>query len=104
MNTTQAQPTRRLSLPLAAAVIVTATGFAAQPAAPSVPVDPRSIAVMAFANLSADAGNEYFADGIAEELLNVLAKVDGLKVASRTSAFSFKGDRKSTRLNSSHRT
>ena len=50
-----------------------------------------SIAVLPFANLSTDAANEHFADGLAEELLNVLAKVPGLRVASRTSAFSFKG-------------
>jgi adenylate cyclase len=52
-----------------------------------------SIAVLAFANLSDDAGNEHFADGLAEELLNVLAKIPGLRVASRTSAFSFKGQK-----------
>lgn len=49
-----------------------------------------SIAVLSFVNMSADADNEYFADGISEELLNVLAGVAGLRVASRTSAFSFK--------------
>jgi adenylate cyclase len=58
--------------------------------AASDPTQP-SIAVLAFANLSDDAGNEHFADGLAEELLNVLAKIPGLRVASRTSAFSFKG-------------
>ncbi len=56
---------------------------------PSVPFS--SIAVLPFANLSPDPENEYFADGISEELLNVLSRIDGLKVASRTSAFSFKG-------------
>jgi adenylate cyclase len=50
-----------------------------------------SIAVLPFANMSSDADNQYFADGIAEELLNVLAGIDGLKVASRTSSFTFKG-------------
>ena len=53
--------------------------------------DQNSIAVLPFLNMSADPGNEFFADGISEELLNILAGVDGLKVASRTSAFSFKG-------------
>ena len=52
---------------------------------------PPSIAVLPFANLSDDASNEHFADGLAEELLNVLAKIPGVRVASRTSAFSFKG-------------
>lgn len=51
----------------------------------------NSIAVLPFANISADPENEYFCDGLAEELLNVLAKMDDLKVAARTSAFFFKG-------------
>ncbi|MEP7038471.1 MAG: protein kinase, partial [Acidobacteriota bacterium] len=50
----------------------------------------NSIAVLPFANMSADAENEYFCDGLAEELLNALAKIKNLKVAARTSAFSFK--------------
>ena len=57
------------------------------------PIDYRepSIAVLPFVNMSDDATNEYFADGVAEELLNVLSKIGGLRVASHTSAFSFKG-------------
>jgi len=51
----------------------------------------KSIAVLAFVNMSADADNEYFSDGISEELLNVLVKVSTLRVASRTSAFAYKG-------------
>jgi TolB-like protein len=50
-----------------------------------------SVAVLAFENMSADADNEYFADGISEEILNLLADVRALSVASRTSAFAFKG-------------
>jgi TolB-like protein len=50
-----------------------------------------SIAVLPFADLSAERDQEYFADGLAEELLNVLAQLPGLRVAARTSAFSFKG-------------
>ncbi len=50
----------------------------------------KSIAVLPFVNMSADADNEYFSDGLSEELLNMLAKVDGLKVAARTSSFKFK--------------
>ena len=53
--------------------------------------DPRSLAVLPFVNMSGDAENEYFSDGLTEELLNVLAQVDGLRVAARTSSFRFKG-------------
>ena len=53
--------------------------------------DASSIAVLPFVNLSRDEENEYFADGLAEELLNVLAKIPGLRVAGRSSAFKFKG-------------
>lgn len=51
----------------------------------------NSIAVLPFTNMSSDEENEYFCDGLAEELLNALAKIEDLKVAARTSAFSFKG-------------
>src|SRR5437762_6137441 len=54
-------------------------------------VNAKSVAVLAFANLSDDKGSEYFSDGISEELLTVLQKIPGLHVAARTSAFSFKG-------------
>ena len=50
-----------------------------------------SIAVMAFDNLSTDPSNAFFAEGISEEILNVLARIKGMRVASRTSAFSFAG-------------
>ena len=51
----------------------------------------KSVAVLPFANMSAEADNEYFADGIAEEIINALTKVQSLRVASRTSSFAFKG-------------
>jgi TolB-like protein len=51
-----------------------------------------SIAVLPFVNLSADPEQEYFSDGISEELLNVLAKYPDLRVAARTSSFQFKGE------------
>ena len=50
-----------------------------------------SIAVLPFANMSRDADDEYFSDGLAEEIINALVKVPGLKVIARTSAFAFKG-------------
>lgn len=52
---------------------------------------PNSIAVLPFAHLSNDPDDEYFCDGLAEELINALSRVDDLKVVARTSAFSFKG-------------
>ena len=53
--------------------------------------DLKSIAVLPFVNMSTDQENEYFSDGITEELLNVLAKMEGLQVTARTSSFAFKG-------------
>ncbi|KPK58033.1 MAG: hypothetical protein AMJ59_16815, partial [Gammaproteobacteria bacterium SG8_31] len=55
------------------------------------PPPDRSIAVLPFADMSPDKDQEYLSDGLSEELLNLLAKVPELRVASRTSAFSFKG-------------
>ena len=51
---------------------------------------PHSIAVLPFVNLSGDASQDYFSDGLTEELLNSLAEIEGLQVAARTSSFSFK--------------
>jgi eukaryotic-like serine/threonine-protein kinase len=51
----------------------------------------KSVAVLPFTNMSATEDNEHFCDGLAEELLNALSKIDALNVAARTSAFSFKG-------------
>ena len=68
--------------------------FRTKPAPPpttAAPITNKSVAVLAFANLSDDKGSEYFSDGISEELLTVLQKIPGLHVAARTSAFSFKG-------------
>ena len=58
------------------------------PEQPDVP----SIAVLPFVNMSADPEQEYFCDGLAEELIDALARLDGLRVVARTSAFRFKGD------------
>ena len=59
-------------------------------AAPFSP-NPNSIAVLPFSNMSGDKSQEYFSDGLTEELLNALTEISGLQVAARTSAFSFKG-------------
>src|ERR1700680_4197548 len=56
-----------------------------------------SIAVLPFANLSADRENEYFGDGLAEEIINALTQVSGLRVIARTSAFAFKGKQEDVR-------
>ncbi len=68
---------------------------AAEQTTPTPPVDTQpasnTIAVLPFLNMSDDADNEYFADGITEELLNLLAKIPELRVTSRSSSFSFKG-------------
>jgi TolB-like protein len=60
--------------------------------------DEKSVAVLPFVNMSEDASNEYFSDGISEEILNSLAKVKELKVAGRSSSFAFKGQNQDLRL------
>ena len=78
------------------------SGNSAEPAAASAPVEsdtraedasppPNSIAVLPFANLSSDTEQEYFADGLSEELLNQLSKIEQLLVTARTSSFAYKG-------------
>jgi TolB-like protein/Flp pilus assembly protein TadD len=57
----------------------------------AVPVAEHSIAVLPFVNMSDEKSNEYFSDGISEELLNLLAKIPQLQVTARTSSFAFKG-------------
>ena len=89
-----------------ATVPVHTTGPAAPAAAPAAKVPTpapapkvmQSVAVLPFTNLSAAADDEYFADGITEEIINVLARVPGLHVAARTSCFAFKGKREDLRV------
>ena len=72
------------------AQITTEQAIETAPAADIEQEEP-SIAVLPFVNMSTDAEQEFFSDGISEELLNLLVRVEGLKVASRTSSFSYKG-------------
>jgi adenylate cyclase len=90
------QNLKNIARPIRAFAVTLADGpsaVGATSAAPTVPAAGNfpSIAVLPFVNLSGDEENEYFADGLAEELLNMLTKIQGLRVASRTSAFFFKG-------------
>ncbi|MDT8410778.1 MAG: hypothetical protein RQ741_14375 [Wenzhouxiangellaceae bacterium] len=71
---------------LSAATSADANGRSMSDTAPA-----RSIAVLAFDDLSPDADQAYFTEGVAEELLNLLARIDGFKVAARTSSFKFRG-------------
>ena len=64
---------------------------ALEDAAKSTPDQEPSIAVLPFANLSAEKENEYFSDGLAEEIINALTGIPGLKVTARTSSFAFRG-------------
>ena len=57
----------------------------------------KSIAVLPFYNLSSDPENEYFSDGMSEEIINALSKIEGLKVAARTSSFVFKHQQQDVR-------
>jgi len=75
--------------PAAPSAGATAAVSAAHPS-----VSARSIAVLPFVNMSGDPANEYFSDGISEEILNVLARVPDLSVAARTSSFQFKGEKR----------
>jgi len=79
---------------LAAALIAPEPGTPVQREAP---ID-KSIAVLPFTNMSSDPEIEYFGDGIAEEIINVLARLPGLRVAGRSSAFSFKGKHENLRV------
>jgi TolB-like protein len=64
---------------------------AAPPTESASPAPAASVAVVPFTNLTGEAGKEYFCDGMAEELINELTKVPGLKVPARTSSFAYKG-------------
>ncbi len=75
-----------------------ATRTAITPAAGPAASPAKSIAVLPFADMSPEKDQDYFCDGIAEEIMNALAKVQALQVASRSSAFAFKGKNQDIRL------
>jgi adenylate cyclase len=86
-----AAPPNVVTTPPTPAPVAVPENVAASAAA--VADDRRSIAVLPFVNMSGDPENEYFSDGIAEEILNLLVKLPQLRVASRTSSFVFKGEK-----------
>jgi serine/threonine-protein kinase len=101
-------PPRRRGWPVALGVLALAvlalagawllhTGRTAAPAAASVPSD-KSIAVLPFADMSEAHDQEYFADGMSEQILDLLAKIPALKVIARTSSFQFKGKAEDVRV------
>ena len=91
---------RAVASAVAAVLVLAAVGYAWQRSALRQRTEavvavftppPHSIAVLPFVNMSGDAGQEYFSDGISEELLNSLSRLNELQVVARTSSFSFKG-------------
>jgi TolB-like protein/Flp pilus assembly protein TadD len=81
-----------MALATIAAYLLVEKPWVAKPTAPAAfAPPPHSIAVLPFVNMSGDKEQEYFSDGLTEELLNSLAEINELQVAARTSAFSFKG-------------
>lgn len=90
-NPRSAQSTETGDAAQSAALPSANINVAPKPGEPPAPMYDASIAVLPFADLSPTGDQEYFSDGIAEEILNVLVRIDALSVASRTSAFAFKG-------------
>ena len=84
-------PGREAAQIAATSAAAPATAPATTPAVAAPAVDARSIAVLPFVNMSADPENEFFSDGLSEEILNSLARIDGMQVVGRTSSFQFKG-------------
>jgi eukaryotic-like serine/threonine-protein kinase len=83
---------REQRYPSAKELLTDLKGLAAQLSQPQPAAGPSlAIAVLPFINMSADPENEYFCDGLSEDLLSSLSKIEALRVAARTSAFSFKG-------------
>lgn len=88
---TPAAPRLRYAIAIVAMLLIAAIVWGVRHFRATVPIVSPSIAVLPFLNLSTDPANEYFADGLAEELTDALCNAGGLRVAARTSAFFFKG-------------
>lgn len=87
----ESEDTDTLTSPESAEPVTTQTRDTGSPA---LMAEELSVAVLPFVNMSAEQANEYFSDGISEELLNILAKINDLRVISRTSSFTYKGSNK----------
>jgi len=89
------KPNNKIIIPIAIVAFLIALIFVFLQFAPDsespADISDKSIAVLPFVNMSNDPEQEYFSDGITEEILNALAQIEGLKVAGRTSSFEFKG-------------
>ena len=99
-STSQAVPAAQVGLqsetqPGAEPNAVPAAESVAESAGPAV--SDRSIAVLPFVNMSADPAQEYFSDGVTEEIINALVRIPGLSVAARTSVFALKGQKRDVR-------
>jgi adenylate cyclase len=82
--------TRTIALVIPGLIVAAMAGWLARGAGRPAGANLNSIAVLPFANLGGAQEDDYFSDGLAEELLNLLARIDGLKVSARTSSFAFK--------------
>ncbi len=85
---------RMLGIAAGVAIAAIITVFALRPRAPASAVagdDGRSLAVLPLTNLSADSGQDYFSDGLSEEILGAVSRIPGLRVAAHTSSFALKG-------------
>ena len=112
-RSTSTTTTRRLDAAVIVLLLLALGGLIADRLVPDVSQPPsavvpaRSIAVLPFTSISADEENEFFSEGLSEELLNLLARIPELRVAARTSAFSFRGtdadiEEIATKLNVAH--
>lgn len=89
---------KNVSQPVKMYQVLYSGGEKITPESAQLNIDTKSIAVLPFVNMSNDHEQEYFSDGISEEIINILAQVQGLKVTARTSSFAFKGKNQDLRV------